>query len=315
MKSFISVTNILVIISVLSMTANGQANCAAQQVRTVNFSAIDKSGQTVQGLRAEDLSLKIENKAITISDFSAHVDEPFDVALLIDISLSEEQALPQIKVAAKAFLDAVRSGSENRIALVAFSNEVKAEEPLTKDAQNIYLALQQLKVDIPPGYVGGGMVISRSPTVSKSKPGGSTSLWDVTRKAMGEVFDRGTSDRQRAVLLFTDGQDTSSSGKLKTAIEESLKQNVVVYVVGTTNSYVEVARDPLTKLAQETGGVALFAKKPKDYGTALTEIFRRMSTQYRIRYCGDAAPSEKLEIKVINPEIKKLSPELAYRRN
>jgi VWFA-related protein len=308
-------TSVILFLMFLTSHVYAQVNCPPQEQKELRFTVIDKSGEPVKGLRPDDLALKIGDRPATIATVSSRTDEPYDLAVLVDISISQEEVLPLIKLAARTFVNAVADGGVNRIALVSFSHEKKYEQPLTTDTGKLLSAIDRLRIDVPPGYVGGGVVVVSGSAPKTQSLVGSTALWDATRKAIAETFAATDQNRRRAVLLFTDGEDTSSKGKLKTVIEESLKQGVSVYVVGTTSSYTEVAPDPLKKFSEETGGVAVFPKKTKDYDTALTQIFRRLSTQYVIGYCGEDAPRAKVEIKLVNPEIKKLSPVFAYRRS
>jgi VWFA-related protein len=308
---------VAVLITTLPRPGNSQAtsqtNCLAQDRKKLLLTAIDKTGRVVTVFRKDDLNLQIGNKSTTILEVVFPIDEPFDLGILIDTSVSQEEVLPLNKLAAGGLVSAVGRG-QDRIALVSFSNAPKYEQSFTTDTKLIVSAMNQLKVELPIGYVGGGVVISRTPPVGRSAAG-STSLWDATRKAIVDLFGSDAQGRQRAIVLFTDGQDTSSTGKLKSVIDESLKHDVSVYVIGAAGSQFDVSRDSLKKLSDETGGVARFPKKATDYDSALTEILRRLSAQYRIAYCGIAQEQAKLDIEVVNSDLRKLSPVLAYRRH
>jgi Ca-activated chloride channel family protein len=284
-------------------------DCDPAEKNVLFLSATNKSGQAIP-LRKEDLILMVGKKPAVITELVSRTDQPTDVAILIDTSVSQEEVLPSIKLAAKALVERLARVDRDRLALVSFSTEPTYYQRFTKETQHVSTMIEQLKIETPPGYVGGGVVIGRSPIPSSV---GSTSLWDATRKMIVELFSTEAQDSRRAVVLFTDGQDTSSKGKLKSAIDESLKHDVEVYVIGTAGSQLQVLREPLKKLAEETGGVARFPKKKRDYDLALTEIYTRLSAQYRIAYCSVDKERGSVRLDVVSEEAKKLEPVLAYR--
>lgn len=297
-------------------TTRAQSTCPPEQRKELILTAVDKEGSVIEKLRAANLSLKAGGAAATISDVVFHATYPLDLVVVIDASASQERVLPAARAAARAFVSAVASAGEDRVAVVSFSEKPNYLQVLTTDLTAAGRAIDQVRFEPPPGYVGGGAVVSTGPT----KPGpvpGSTSLWDVIRSATTELFDARPDGRRRTMLLFTDGTDTSSASKLNRAIEDANKYDLSVFVIGladTENFLLE--EEPLKKLSEQTGGIVRFpGKKKEKLEAALTEIARHFRGNYVVGYCGGAAKDRaKLQLEIVDPEIRKAKPVLAYKR-
>ncbi len=169
----------------------------------------------------------------------------------------------------------------------------------------------------PTGYVGHGVVLSAGPPPKAGAMPGATSLWDVVGATTGELFGATTERRRRAMLLFTDGVDTSSAGKFNNMIAEANKRDVAVFSIGLADSqFHEVDEQTLKKLSEQTGGVAEFpGKKKEQLEAALTEIARHLRGNYVVGYCGVAVKDRaKVQLEVVDPELRKAKPVLAYKR-
>jgi VWFA-related protein len=311
---FLSFTLIAITVLVPHGAQTQTKDCAAGQRKELVLTALDKNGNLVDGLRAEQLSVKVGNSPATISEIGFRNTAALDIALLIDSSVSQEKVLPLEKAAAQSFIKSVPVAASDRVAVVAFSNEPKYISPLTSDFAAANAAIAQITLDIPPGYVGGGVIVSAGPPPRGLIGPGSTSLWDVIRSATAELFGAQADNRRRVVLLFTDGTDTSSSGKVNGVIEEAIKHDVAVYSIGMAGSERELSQDPLKKLSEQTGGVALFPRKKEQLETALTEVAKRLRGNYVIAYCDASSNRGKLQLEIIDPELRKTKPILAYKR-
>jgi len=311
---FLSFTLIAITVLVPHGAQTQTKDCAAGQRKELVLTALDKNGNLVDGLRAEQLSVKVGNSPATISEIVFRNTAALDIAVLIDSSVSQEKVLPLEKAAAQSFIKSVPVAARDRVAVVAFSNEPKYISPLTSDFAAANAAIAQITLDIPPGYVGGGVIVSAGPPPRGLIGPGSTSLWDVIRSATAELFGAQADNRRRVVLLFTDGTDTSSSGKVNGAIEEAIKHDVAVYSIGMAGSERELSQDPLKKLSEQTGGVALFPRKKEQLETALTEVAKRLRGNYVIAYCDASSNRGKLQLEIIDPELRKTKPILAYKR-
>jgi len=303
-------------LAVSRAAAQTQSSCAPDQRKQLILTAVDKDGNVIDKLRAEHLSLKVGGSPATISDVVFHARLPLDLAVLIDASASQETVLPVSKAAARSFAAQVTAAGQDRVAVVSFSNKPDYIQLLSSDLAAVPAWIAQVKFVPPPGYVGGGVVVGTGPPPPISAPG-STSLWDAIRSATQDVFDAQPENRHRVLLLFSDGTDTSSSSKLNPAIEEANKQGVAVFSIGMADSKLfSVDQENLKKVSEQTGGIARFpGNKKEKLEAALTEISRYLRGNYVIGYCGgDTKARARLQLEVVDPEMRNTKPVLAYKR-
>ena len=279
------------------------------------FTVIDRNGFVPTDVKKEDLTLKINGDPTPVVDLKRQNDLPIDLAILMDVSLSQERALSFTRPAAKTLIQELLRSSNNRVALISFSNQVHVEKLLTSDVTPLLAALDQVQVIYPPGYVGGGVVVTSTPPPRNSHIPGSTSLWDTSTAAMEDVFP-GTRDegRKRAVVLLTDGEDTASHGKLNAAIKSAVDHGVAVYAVGVESGGYTVKRDSLKKIAEETGGAAAFAKKREDVVEALVEIGNRLGSQYVLSFCRDSQRTDALKVRLDISNLKYSGSRIAHSK-
>jgi Ca-activated chloride channel family protein len=97
------------------------------------------------------------------------------------------------------------------------------------------------------------------------------------------------SNRRRALVLITDGEDRGSKHKRAELAELLHKEDIQIYVIGLTRQVEgkrerDKATDLLKFLAQETGGRAFFPNSVSELRGIAEEITRDLRTQYLIGY-------------------------------
>ena len=99
-------------------------------------------------------------------------------------------------------------------------------------------------------------------------------------------------------------------------IDEVINRDVTVFAIGLGSLATYTAEQELKKCSEQTGGVARYPGNKKErLEAALTEIARRLRDTYVIGYCGGATKDRaKLQLEVVDPEIRKAKPVLAYKR-
>ena len=313
-----SLTKLFITLSLIAFAAIGlaqaQSTCAPEQRMELVVTAVDKDGNVIETLRPEHLSLKVGGAPATIADVVFQTT-PLDLAVLIDASASMEKVLPISKAAARAFIGKVPVAGQDRVAVVSFSDKPIVLQPMAADFSTFASAIDQIQPNIPPGYIGGGILVStRRPSPRTPLP--KTSLWDVVAATTTEVFGASPEKRRRVMLLFTDGSDTSSTSKLKVVIDEAIKNEVAVFAIGMGYTQYGSSEGDLKKLAEQTGGLAeIPGKKKEKLEAALNEIARHLRGNYVVGYCGGAAKDRaKLQLEVVDPELRKAKPVLAYKR-
>jgi Ca-activated chloride channel homolog len=312
------------------------------------FTATNKQKAFVTTLREEDLRLTEDGVPQKIVTFQRETDRPLSIAFLIDVSASEERTLPQEKAAARAFIESIIQSSKDQAAIIPFTGSAFLEQGLTRDVLSIYRALERIEVAMP-AYLGAGRPISgiaSGPGMKATPPEGSTAIWDAIAVTASEVLARNSDpkapgqaaparqgmatsqnranrsetklQRRNAIILLTDGQDTTSRLPRSEAVNRALQAETIIYAIGIGDSkYEGVNRGVLNAVANETGGRAFFPKRETDLRNAFLEIEQELRTQYLIAYSStnkqrDGAYRE-MHVEVTNPELKREELKLRHR--
>jgi VWFA-related protein len=146
---------------------------------------------------------------------------------------------------------------------------------------------------------------------------GTTAIWDAVALTSRNVLAKTPGLRRRAIILLTDGLDTTSRLSKTDAINSTLAAEAVVYVIGIGNKEEGVDRGALRELAQRTGGRAFFPDQKFDLKAAFAEIEKELRTQYLLAYSSTNKRRDgayrKVTIEITNPELRKQNLELRHR--
>ena len=281
------------------------------------FTAADKNKRFISDLKAEDIRVLEDGKPQEIFTFQQNIDLPLSLAILIDTSASEERTLPDLKIAARAFLESVIR-AKDEAAILSFTGETTLEQGFSGNLERLRRAIDRVEFIPPSGYIGGGVVVNGTPPISGTNQAlaGSTAIWDAIWATSEELISASAEHTRRAIILLTDGVDTSSRMKMSEAIERAQKADAFIYAIGIGDRYTfNVNEGDLKKIAEKTGGRAYFPEHERDLHEAFTQIQRDLREQYLVAY----SPSNKsrdgsfrrIEIQVVNPAQKHLK--LNYR--
>ena len=175
---------------------------------------------------------------------------PLSVLLALDTSESVAgERLRHLMDAGDGLLRALRG--DDRVALLTFSHAIDLTVPMTNDV---------------------GLVSQRLHAI---QPTGSTALRDAVQIAI----DLRPRDRSRALLLvFTDGQDTSSWLSSKAVLDSARRAAIVVHVVRVESDAF------LDQLADVTGGRTWSATSDRQLRELFTQALEEMRARYLITY-------------------------------
>jgi VWFA-related protein len=148
---------------------------------TIPVSVMDRNGKYVPNLRKEDFRI-FEDGAEQQVAYFASVEKPFTVVLMIDTSGSTRFRLEEIQDAAIAFVNQLRP--DDRVIVVSFDDQVRVLSEATSDRYALRRAIQQT-------HTGDG-----------------TRLYDAVDMVINQQLSR--VDGRKAIVLFTDGVDTTS---------------------------------------------------------------------------------------------------------
>jgi VWFA-related protein len=187
----------------------------------VFFTAADKHKRFVSTLKREDVRVLEDGVAQEIFTFQKSLELPLSLAILIDTSRSEERVLPELKSAAQLFLESVMRANKDEAAVVSFTGEPTLEQGLTGNVSRLRRAIERVEYVPPSGLIGGGVVIGGTPPISDTQQmlAGSTAIWDAVWTTSNEILRDSAEHTRRAIILLTDGQDTTSQVHLRDAID------------------------------------------------------------------------------------------------
>lgn len=249
----------------------------------------------VAGLTTEDFELRDSN-VVQNMDSVAVADVPISVMVALDISASVSGGtLDKLKEGVGAVFAAL--APRDRAALITFSSAIRLNEDWTGDAGTLNGAVKTLR------------------------GAGGTSLWDAVFVSL--TFRDVTPTVRRLVLVFSDGEDTSSWLPRNAVIEKARRTDAVVYAVVMKNpaygragplmyrSGIELStndRTPwetpfLEQVADATGGSSYESQTTGDLRGAFTKILTEFRTRYLITYTPhgvDAAGWHPIDLKLKN---------------
>jgi VWFA-related protein len=284
------------------------------------FTAADKNKRFITNLKAEDIRVLEDGQPQEIFTFQQNIETPLSIAILIDTSISEQFTLPVEKAAAQAFLENVMRPQKDEAAVISFTGDTTLEQGFTGSVERLRRAIDRVEFVPPSGYIGGGVVVNGTPPISGTNQSlaGSTAVWDAIWATSEELLGTSAEHTRRAIILLTDGDDTSSRMKIHEAVERAQKADALIYAIGIGDRYqFNVNEGALRKIAEQTGGRAYFPQHERDLRDAFAQIQKDLREQYLVAYSPTNKARDgsyrKIEIQVINPALKQQSLKLNYR--
>lgn len=291
--------------------APAESERAAVRSVSVIFTAYDKADRPVTTLRREDVRLVEDGNAVADAELRVQRDAPLFLAVVIDTSESQRDVLGGTKLAADIFVTGMMRPGKDRAAVVTFSGEVTLEQAMTADVAHVRGAIMLVKPANPSG-INLGITTGPLPRMLL----GSSAVWDSVWVVSNEVLPRSLGAGRRAVILITDGVDTSSLVKLDDAVRAALGSEAIVYAVGVTSRDFDADRDALRKLAERTGGRAFFPKKVGELTDIFTRIQEELLSHYVLTFTPPAKARDgsfrKLKVELVNPELKRQGVRLSF---
>ncbi|MFL6336704.1 MAG: VWA domain-containing protein [Pyrinomonadaceae bacterium] len=285
------------------------------------FTAVDKSRRFVTTLKQDDIRVLEDGVEQKVFTFQRETDRPLSLAILIDCSASQERTLPEEKSAAQRFVDTVIRAAKDEVAVLTFTGDATLEQGLTGSSARVRRAIDRVEFVPPSGYIGGGVLVGTPPISGDNQArAGSTAIWDAVWVTSREVLTESSDKTRRAIILLTDGVDTSSRLKLQEAVDSALKADAIIYAVGIGDSFSfeGVDEGSLRKITERTGGRAYFPRNEDDLRSAFAQIQEDLRSQYLIAYSPSNKTKDgsfrKVQIDLVNSELKKQQLRLTYRQ-
>jgi VWFA-related protein len=286
----------------------------------VLFTAQDRNRRLILNLKPEDIQIFENGQLQEITAFGKQIDLPLSIAILIDTSVSQERTLPEEKSAAKAFVESVVRASKDEVAIISFTGESTLEQGMTSNTARLQRAIDGVKFVPPSGYIGGGVVAGTPPISGGNQMiAGSTAIWDSIWVTSEDILGPAPERTRRAIILLSDGDDTSSRKKLNDAVQAAQRAEAVIYSIGIgDNFYFGVNKGALEKVSEQTGGRAYFPRDERELREAFKQIQEEMRSQYLVAYeptnNAQDGTYRKIEIKLVNPELRRQKVKLTHRQ-
>ena len=281
LRIYSSVVAIAVLAGSLVVAAQDQP-IFKSNVRTVPIYAtvVDGSGRLVPDLEQGDFQILDNGKPADVSLFS-NESQPFTAVVMLDTSASMTANLKLLNRAAEQFL--LRLLPVDKAQVGAFNDKIQLSGTFTNNRDELIGALNDL-------YFG-------NPTrLNDGIAAGLDALQGI--------------DGRRVVLVFTDGEDTSSKTGFKTVLERARDEEVMVYSIGLESEYfngmrivkTRPSRD-LRKISDETGGGYFELLKSVDLAPTFSRVAQELRSQYLIGFAPSALDGKvhKLEVRIDKP--------------
>jgi VWFA-related protein len=275
---------------------------------TIPVSVFDRSGLYIPNLRQTDFKI-FENGAEQEIAYFGTSEKPFTVILLIDVSPSTSYKIDEIRSAATAFVEQLKA--QDSVMVIEFDASVDVLTEATNDRPKIFKA------------------------ISRAKFGDGTSLYDAVDFSLRKRLDK--IEGRKAIVLFTDGVDTSSSrADFESTLQDAEETDAMIFpiyyntflenrgigtggamstpptlgyplpgsssgAIGTSSEEYTRGRAYLTQLAAATGGRVFRPEStPGGLTAAFEGIAEELRRQYNIGYYpqSEGTVGERRQIKV-----------------
>jgi Ca-activated chloride channel family protein len=289
---------------------------------TMPVSVLDRDGRFISGLSQRDFKIFENGKEQQVEYFQS-VEQPFTVALMIDVSPSTAFRMDEIHQAAISFVDKLRAN--DRVIVIAFDDRVRVLSPATSNRNELRWAIQQAQF------------------------GDGTGLYEAVDQVVSRELAR--VEGRKAIVLFTDGVDTTSRrASYQSTIADTEETNVLIYPIryntqsqygnrggggwggrrqsgwggiagiilggsfptmqhpaGSSPQEYELGNRYLEELARNSGGRKFEADTTKNLDAAFAGIAEELRRQYSIGYypdnVGQAGERRQIRIRVMQPNL------------
>lgn len=236
-------------------------------VINLNVSVTDAQNRYVTDLKKPDFAVFEDGVKQDLSLFTQE-NLPISLSLLIDGSASMDEKMPFAQQAATRFSTTLRP--QDNAQVIQFNDRITTLQDFTPD----HLLLEN--------------------AIKRTAAGGPTALHNalyVALKDLSKLKKQGEL-RRLAIILLTDGEDTSSLITDEQVIELAKKTEINIYCISIRENRPQdrerlsfsQAVHLLTVLSRDTGGQVHFPNSPSELDAIYDRIAEELRTQYSIGY-------------------------------
>ena len=220
----------------------------------------DRNGAIVGGLTREDFALSEDGRPQQISVFEKQSEMPLNLMLAIDTSGSVRKDLSEEAAAARRFAHAILR-PQDMMSVLQFATNVKVLAPFTNKVSQIDRSLGGLRGDW------------------------ATALYDSIYLGAQNLGQR---DGRKVMVVISDGDDTVKNTTYAQALEQALRDEVMIYTIIDVPIEASAGRDTggehaLITMAEQTGG-KYFYVRDGGLDKAFAQVSDDLRTQYMLGY-------------------------------
>jgi len=259
-------------------------------VVVLNVTVTDAESRYITGLDKSDFNVFEDGVLQDITSF-AREQQPIALSLLIDTSTSMDRKLPIAQEAAIGF--AKRLGPKDVAQVITFDTRPDVIQDFTNDR----------------------VLLEKS--IKRAFVGGSTALYNalyVAFSALKQVHAENAEQlRRQAIVVLSDGEDTSSVIDYDSVLDAAKRSEVAVYAIALREKTVSPPRGfnegdfVLRTLSQETGGRVYHVDDMSQLQAVYQQIADELASQYYIAYSSKNVKRDgtwrKLTVRLDRPNV------------
>ncbi len=223
---------------------------------SVFVNVTDANGALVGSLTRDDFALSEDNRPQQISVFERESELPLNLTIAVDTSASVSKDRLLERDASKKFVHALLR-PQDQMSVFEFSTNVSQLADFTNNE----------------GVIDRGL--------NNMRGGDATALYDAIYLAAQRL---GTKQGRKILVLVSDGSDTVNNTTYDDALEQALRNEVMIYSIIDVPIAASAGRDTggehaLITLSEQTGGKSFYASEG-----GLDKAFARVSEDLRTQY-------------------------------
>jgi Ca-activated chloride channel family protein len=258
---------LMVAVCAASLSAQQQVFRGGADVVMLNVTVTDRDGRFVSGLAQEDFQIFEDGALQQITNFTRD-QQPIALSIVLDTSTSMEKGLPIAQEAAVGFTR--RLGAKDLAQVMAFNSRAEMVQDFTADREALEKAIR------------------------RTHAGGSTALYNAVYTALSDLkrlrARRSDELRREAIVLLSDGEDTSSLVDYESVMDAAKRSESSVYTIalrpresGAVRGFNE-ADFVLRTLAQDTGARTYRVEQISQLPAIYQQIADELANQYTVGY-------------------------------
>jgi Ca-activated chloride channel homolog len=247
--------------SMASSIASGQTTLRMDvKLVSVFVNVTDRNGALVGGLGRENFAITEDGRPQEIAVFEKQSEVPLNIVLAIDTSGSVHKDLAEEAAAARRFAHAILR-QQDQMSVLQFATQVKELTPFTNKLSQVDRGLGQLRGEF------------------------ATAFYDAIYLGSDRL---GTKDGRKVLVVISDGSDTAKNTTYSQALEQALRNEVMIYSLIDVPIEASAGRDiggehALITLSEQTGG-KYFYVSDGGLDKAFAKVSEDLRTQYLLGY-------------------------------